>query len=152
MSADTYVRVSESDFDLAEEYQHLANSSKYGAVVTFCGLVRELVDDELTAMTLEHYPAMTRNALQVIIAQARKRWQLGPVRLIHRVGRLELNDQIVFVGVASAHRKDAFAAAQFIMDYLKNQAPFWKKEHTRAGSYWVAAKESDHRALKQWSE
>lgn len=148
----TSIKVTEEDFNVAIEYPLLASQPSCGAVVVFTGLVRELASGSLTGMTLEHYPGMTETALQDIVAKARQRWQLGPVRVIHRVGKLSLNEQIVFVGVASAHRKDAFAGAQFIMDYLKTKAPFWKKEHTSDGSYWVAAKESDDQAAQQWEQ
>ncbi|MFC0445409.1 molybdopterin synthase catalytic subunit MoaE [Pseudidiomarina halophila] len=146
------IRVQQHDFSVAEEYQRLTQASNCGAVVTFSGLVRELADTELEAMTLEHYPGMTEQVLAGLVEQARQRWQLGDVTLIHRVGRLTLNEQIVFVGVAAPHRKAAFAAAMFIMDYLKTQAPFWKQEHTAEGSYWVAAKDSDQQAAQNWQE
>ncbi|MGQ4277475.1 molybdopterin synthase catalytic subunit MoaE [Pseudidiomarina sp. E22-M8] len=144
------IRVQQADFDVAVEYQRLAQASNCGAVVTFAGLVRELEDAELEAMTLEHYPGMTEQVLEDLVEQAQHRWQLGRVTLIHRVGRLTLNEQIVFVGVAAPHRQAAFAAAMFIMDYLKTQAPFWKQEHTIERSYWVAAKDSDKEAVQAW--
>lgn len=146
------IRVQKADFDLATEYQWLAQASHCGAVVTFSGLVRELVDAELEALTLEHYPKMTEHVLKNLAEQAQQRWQLGNVTLIHRIGRLTLNEQIVFVGVAAPHRKAAFAAAMFIMDYLKTQAPFWKQEHTTTGTYWVVAKDSDKQAAQTWQE
>ncbi len=102
------------------------------------------------SMTLEHYPGMTESALAAILAEARQRWTLQAVRVIHRVGRLRPGDRIVFVGVASAHRSDAFAACEFIMDYLKTQAPFWKKEETTNGGHWVDARESDDVAVARW--
>ncbi|MFN3709714.1 MAG: molybdopterin synthase catalytic subunit MoaE [Alishewanella aestuarii] len=145
-----YVAVQSEDFSVASEYQQLRQDASCGAVVTFCGLVRELSDTTLYGMTLEHYPGMTEQALLDIANQAKTRWQLGQVRLIHRVGKLKTNEQIVFVGIASAHRAAAFAACEFIMDYLKNRAPFWKKEHTAAGDYWVEAKVSDKHALARW--
>jgi len=104
----------------------------------------------VTAMTLEHYPGMTEAALADIVAAARKRWELRGVRVIHRVGRLLPGERIVFVGVASAHRGDAFAACEFIMDYLKTQAPFWKKEETPEGGRWVDARTTDEHAAKRW--
>lgn len=146
------IRVQQDDFSVAKEYQRLAQASNCGAVVTFSGLVRELADTELEAMALEHYPGMTEQVLYGLVEQARQRWQLGDVTLIHRVGQLKLNEQIVFVGVAAPHRKAAFAAAMFIMDYLKTQAPFWKQECTSAGSCWVAAKDSDKQAAQSWQE
>lgn len=145
-----FVAVQTADFSVASEYQQLCRDASCGAVVTFSGLVRELSDNALYGMTLEHYPGMTEQALRDIAEQAKTRWQLGQVRLIHRVGKLKANEQIVFVGIASAHRAAAFAACEFIMDYLKNRAPFWKKEHTAAGDYWVEAKASDQQALARW--
>ena len=129
---------------------------KIGGLAVFVGLVREmhtrdgLHRERIEAMTLEHYPGMTEKALQDIAYKAKSRWDLGAVHIIHRVGHLKPNAQIVFVGVASAHRAAAFSACEFIMDYLKNQAPFWKKEHTTEADYWVAAKESDKSALSRW--
>lgn len=145
-----FVAVQAEDFCLASEYELLRQDARCGAVVTFSGLVRELHSAALSGMTLEHYPGMTEQALTDIATQAKARWQLGSVRLIHRIGRLTPNQQIVFVGVASAHRAAAFAACEFIMDHLKNRAPFWKKEHTAQGDYWVAAKASDQQALTRW--
>lgn len=150
MSVSVSVAVQQANFSVADEYAALSQNPQCGAVVTFSGLVRELADTQLQAMTLEHYPGMTERALHDIGQQALSRWQLGAVRIIHRVGRLTPNEQIVFVGIASAHRAAAFAAAQFIMDYLKNQAPLWKKEHTAAGDYWVEAKTTDQAAIKRW--
>lgn len=144
------VAVQTNDFSVADEYNSLRQLSHCGAVVTFTGLVRELNNNSLNAMTLEHYPGMTEHALTTIATQARQRWQLGSVRVVHRVGTLKPNEQIVFVGVASAHRAAAFAACEFIMDYLKNRAPFWKKEHTASGDYWVEAKQRDQDALQRW--
>jgi len=145
-----FVAVQADDFCLASEYDALRRQASCGAVVTFTGLVRELSDIALYGMTLEHYPGMTERALYEIGQQAQQRWQLGAVRIIHRVGTLKPNAQIVMVGIASAHRAAAFAACEFIMDYLKNRAPFWKKEHTSQGDYWVATKESDKLALARW--
>lgn len=147
---DVKIQVNEANFDVGDEYDRLADDPTFGAVVTFTGLVRELQGARLEAMTLEHYPAMTEQALAAIVHEAKVRWPLGRVTVIHRVGRLTLNEQIVFVGVASAHRNAAFAAAEFIMDYLKTRAPFWKKEHTDQGDYWVAAKTSDEQAAERW--
>lgn len=146
------VRVQELDFDLGAEYAALRSQAKdIGAIVTFSGLVREFDNGErLQAMSLEHYPGMTEKALQKIEQQARERWRLDQVSIIHRVGRLAAQEQIVFVGVSSAHRKDAFEAAQFVMDYLKTQAPFWKKEITDNGEQWVEAKSTDDEAAKRW--
>jgi molybdopterin synthase catalytic subunit len=121
-----------------------------GAVASFVGLVRK--DGEVSAMTLEHYPGMTEQALAEIVATARGRWQLRGVRVVHRVGRLLPGARIVFVGVASSHRGDAFSACEFIMDYLKTRAPFWKKEETPAGGRWVDARETDELAVRRWQD
>ena len=145
-----FVAVQSDDFCVASEYDELRQQANCGAIVTFSGLVRELSNNILHNMTLEHYPSMTEQALIAIAEQAKQRWQLGAVRIVHRVGTLKPQQQIVFVGIASAHRAAAFAACEFIMDYLKNQAPFWKKEHTAQGDYWVAAKVSDQQALARW--
>lgn len=142
------VSVQQADFDVGTEIAALsAGDPEAGAVASFVGLVR---GGAVVAMTLEHYPGMTEQALAEIVTQARGRWQIRRVRVIHRHGRLLPEDRIVFVGVASAHRHDAFAACEFIMDYLKTQAPFWKKEETPAGARWVDARESDDRALERW--
>ena len=145
-----FIAVQSDDFCVASEYDELRRQSGCGAIVTFSGLVRELSDNTLHSMTLEHYPGMTEQALSAIAEQAQQRWQLGAVRIIHRVGSLKPHQQIVFVGIASAHRAAGFAACEFIMDYLKNRAPFWKKEHTAQGDYWVEAKASDKQALARW--
>lgn len=142
------ISVQEADFDVGAEVAALsAGDDGAGAVASFVGLVR---GGDIQAMTLEHYPAMTEAALTDIVAQARERWQIRHVRVIHRVGRLLPGERIVFVGVSSSHRHDAFAACEFIMDYLKTQAPFWKKEETGEGARWVDARESDDRALERW--
>ncbi|KPD21834.1 molybdopterin synthase catalytic subunit MoaE [Idiomarina abyssalis] len=146
------VRVQQEDFDLATEYQRLAQNKQCGAVVTFTGLVRDSVEGGLRGLELEHYPGMTEKALTDIVEEAQKRWDLRGVTVIHRVGYLSLNEQIVMVAVASGHRQAAFSAASFIMDYLKTQAPFWKKEHTEEGEHWVEAKQSDQQAAEQWSQ
>ncbi|MGM0906297.1 MAG: molybdopterin synthase catalytic subunit MoaE [Pseudomonadota bacterium] len=145
------VRVQQEDFDLAAEYQRLAQNNQCGAVVTFTGLVRDSAEGGLRGLELEHYPGMTEKALAGIVEEAHKRWNLYGVTVIHRVGYLALNEQIVMVAVASGHRKAAFSAASFIMDYLKTRAPFWKKEHTEEGEHWVEAKQSDQQAAEQWS-
>ncbi|MDP1651574.1 MAG: molybdopterin synthase catalytic subunit MoaE [Rhodocyclaceae bacterium] len=142
------VSVQEADFDVGAEIAALsAGDTEAGAVTSFVGLVR---GGEIVAMTLEHYPGMTEPALAEIVTRARERWALRRVRVIHRVGRLLPGERIVFVGVASAHRHAAFAACEFIMDYLKTQAPFWKKEETSAGARWVDARESDDLAANRW--
>lgn len=146
------VSVREADFDCGAEIAALsAGDDGAGAVASFVGLVRGQ-GEGVAAMTLEHYPGMTEKALAEIVAAARGRWQLRRVRVIHRVGRLLPGDRIVFVGVSSAHRGDAFAACEFVMDYLKTRAPFWKKEETAAGARWVDARESDDSAAARWQE
>lgn len=146
------ISVQEADFDVGAEIAALsAGDVDAGAVASFVGLVRQdKHDGAVAAMTLEHYPGMTEQALAGIVDQARARWQIRNVRVIHRVGRLLPGERIVFVAVASAHRHDAFAACEFIMDYLKTRAPFWKKEDTAAGGRWVDARESDDRAANRW--
>ncbi|WP_372880720.1 molybdopterin synthase catalytic subunit MoaE [Psychromonas sp.] len=147
------IRVQTEDFSLQKEYDRLRQLSSVGAVVTFTGLVRDINQGEqVSSLTLEHYPGMTEKALSEIVSQARQRWDIQQCTLIHRVGELKLSDQIVFVGIACMHRQEAFAACEFIMDYLKTQAPFWKKESNSQGeSYWVDARESDTTALDKWS-
>ncbi|MBK8119010.1 MAG: molybdopterin synthase catalytic subunit MoaE [Sulfuritalea sp.] len=156
------VSVQEADFDPGAEIAALSlGRDDVGAVASFVGLVRadKVADggvgaDEaaaIAAMTLEHYPGMTEKALQAIVAEARGRWDLFGVRVIHRVGRLLPGDRIVLVAVASAHRGEALAACEFIMDYLKTRAPFWKKEETPDGGRWVDARTSDDRAAGRWS-
>lgn len=146
------VTVQTGDFCPSREYDALRNSGAgTGAVVTFTGLVRDSGD--LTAVTglfLEHYPGMTEQVIRDLIAQAESRWDIRKARVIHRVGQLDLQDQIVFVGIASAHRGDAFAACQFIMDALKTSVPFWKKELTDSGEHWVEQKASDRQQSEQW--
>ena len=151
------VSVQEADFDVWAETAALsAGRLDVGAVATFVGLVRadklSGAGSEVSAMTLEHYPGMTEKSLEAILAEAGGRWQLQGVRVIHRFGRLLPGDRIVFVGVASAHRGDAFAACEFIMDYLKTRAPFWKKEDTPEGGHWVDAREADDSAAARWAD
>jgi len=143
------VTVQKQDFNLSDELAQLIGSDgTAGAVISFTGLVRG--DDKLEALELEHYPAMTEMALQEIEQAARKRWELVDVRILHRFGRLALGEQIMMVAVSAPHRREAFEAADFIMDYLKSRAPFWKKEHGADGSNWVEAKASDEDDLKRW--
>ncbi|MGN6650661.1 molybdopterin synthase catalytic subunit MoaE [Trinickia sp.] len=146
------VRVQTEDFDLSTEIAALrAENPKIGAVVAFVGTVRDLNDGEdVAAMELEHYPGMTEKALEAIVEEARRRWPGSEVRIVHRVGKLEPLDQIVLAAATAAHRHDAFAACAFVMDYLKTQAPFWKKETTASGSRWVDARVSDDAALARW--
>ncbi|MCL2345012.1 MAG: molybdopterin synthase catalytic subunit MoaE [Desulfobulbus sp.] len=148
------VRVQEADFDIAAELALLrANDARVGALCSFVGLVRDINDGErVSGMTLEHYPGMTEKALEQIVFEARARWDIYDALVIHRVGPLEPLDPIVLVGVTSAHRAEAFAACEFIMDYLKTRAPFWKKEATADGGRWVDARETDDSAAKRWVE
>ncbi len=152
MSEHTYINVQQADFDVAEQYRLLAEGNKQdGAVVTFVGLVRDINEDQsVKSLTLEHYPGMTERSLTKIAEEAKQRWPLARVRIIHRVGTLELADQIVFVGVSSKHRKAAFAACEFIMDFLKTKAPFWKLEETQKGKKWIEAKSSDQQQADSW--
>ncbi|MGY8525255.1 molybdopterin synthase catalytic subunit MoaE [Paracidovorax citrulli] len=146
------VRVQRDDFDLGAEVAALrAGNAAIGAVAAFVGTVRDVNDGApVRAMELEHYPGMTEKALARIEDEARTRWALQGVTIIHRVGPLLPQDQIVLVAVASAHRGNAFAACEFIMDYLKSEAPFWKKESTPEGERWVDARVSDDAALARW--
>lgn len=146
------VRVQEADFDVGAELAALrAGDSRVGALASFLGLVRDLNDGaSVSEMTLEHYPGMTEKALEEIVAEARGRWELYDALVIHRVGPLKPCDQIVLVAVTSAHRGEAFAACEFIMDYLKTRAPFWKKEATPDGGRWVDARETDDSAADRW--
>lgn len=146
------VRIQEADFDLGVEITALRTGRKdIGAIASFIGLVRDFNEgDTVTGMHLEHYPAMTEKVLRQIIAQARSRWEITDVLIIHRVGTLLPGDQIVLVVTASAHRGEAFAACQFLMDFLKTQAPFWKKEQTSEGNRWVNTRESDQMATEKW--
>ena len=148
------VRVQEADFDLGAELAALRRDKpQIGALASFVGLVRELNDGAgVLELTLEHYPGMTEKALEEIVSEARRRWTLIDVLLIHRVGRLLPTDQIVLVAVASAHRGEAFAACEFIMDYLKTRAPFWKREVTAAGARWVEARLADEQAAERWRD
>ncbi|PHV06990.1 molybdopterin synthase catalytic subunit MoaE [Janthinobacterium sp. BJB412] len=146
------VRIQEWDFDLTAELAKLrADNPKVGAVVGFVGTVRDLNEGaEVAQMELEHYPGMTEQSITAIIEQARQRWPIYGALVIHRVGPLQPLEQIVLVAVTSAHRGEAFAACEFIIDYLKTEAPFWKKEQTPQGARWVDARVSDETALKKW--
>jgi molybdopterin synthase catalytic subunit len=146
------VRVQREDFDVGRELEALTvGRDDVGAVASFVGLVRSSNDGaQVHAMTLEHYPGMTEKALEDICAQAQARWDLIDTLVIHRVGALEPGDRIVLVGVSSAHRGEAFAACEFIMDYLKTRAPFWKREQTSEGARWVEARDSDEAAARGW--
>ncbi|NWK77713.1 molybdopterin synthase catalytic subunit MoaE [Aquitalea sp. LB_tupeE] len=146
------VRIQHEGFDCGAEIARLSGNPACGAVVSFSGLVRDYGDRQnIAALELEHYPGMTEKSLYAIIEQARQRWQLQAATIIHRVGRLALGEAIVLVVTASSHRKDAFAAAEFLMDFLKTEAPFWKKEIQQDGSvHWVEAKASDQHAAGRW--
>lgn len=149
----THVIVQEDDFSLDAEYQLLRKQQpeQTGAICTFTGLVREFGDrTDIQGMFLEHYPGMTEKCLYQLIQQAHEKWDIHFAKVIHRVGTLMLTDQIVFVGVSASHRADAFAACEYIMDYLKTDAPFWKKEITKESSAWVEAKSSDQDRKKKW--
>lgn len=153
------ISVQNEDFDFPFEYQQLRERSpQSGAIVMFVGLVRDFSENtQVSSMTLEHYPGMTENVLNDIAKQASQRWPLDGVRIIHRVGELHATDQIVLVGVSSAHRIAAYEASQFIMDILKTEAPFWKKESTQdqqgaAGERWVDAKTSDSKQAADWCD
>ena len=144
------VRVQSDAFDPGAELSSFAGGrTDIGAVVSFTGVVRD-TDDGLEAMEIEHYPGMTEKALAGIVEDAHARWPLADVLVIHRHGRLAPGEVIMMVATASAHRQAAFEAADFLMDYLKSRAPFWKKEHTGSGDDWVAAKDSDEAALGRW--
>lgn len=146
------VRVQQEDFDVGAEIARLrADNPKIGAVASFIGIVRDLNEGAAVgSITLEHYPGMTDKALTSIAEQAKTRWNLLDVLIIHRIGTLAPTDQIVLVVTTSSHRGDAFAACQFVMDYLKTEAPFWKKEVTAEGTRWVDARDSDVDARERW--
>ena len=146
------VRVQTGDFDISKEIALLRKDKPgIGAIASFIGVVRDLNEgDSVAEMTLEHYPGMTEKSVEGIITQARERWQVMDALVIHRIGTLKPLDQIVLVVVSSAHRGDAFAACEFIMDYLKTRAPFWKKEQTGSGARWVDARAADDAAAERW--
>ncbi|TFH73238.1 hypothetical protein E3V39_08390 [Gammaproteobacteria bacterium LSUCC0112] len=152
-----HISVQTNDFDLAAEYGLARQQSvNPGAIVCFSGLVRDVTQGQMhtgeqQTLTLEHYPGMTEQALTTIAQKAAVRWPLQAIRIIHRVGTLLPTDQIVLVVTSSAHRSAAFEAAEFIMDYLKTSAPFWKKQVAGAHSEWVASRESDYRAAERWT-
>ena len=148
------VRVQREDFDVGHEIARLRDGDpKIGAVAAFIGVARDLNDGEaVDTLTLEHYPGMTESALEDICAQARRRWDVIDILVIHRVGELRPTDQIVLVIVTGRHRGEAFAACEFVMDYLKTEAPFWKKETTPSGARWVDPRDSDEHARTRWKE
>ncbi len=145
------ISVQAETFDFGAEAQAFASGhTDMGAIVTFTGVVRDLEGDKLDRMVIEHYPGMTEKALAKIAAEAQERWQLGDALVIHRYGDLRPGDMIMMVATAAPHRKDAFEAAEYLMDYLKSRAPFWKQEFTADGAEWVAAKDADEDALDRW--
>ncbi len=148
------ISIQTEDFDCAAEYAALRDSGAgTGAIATFTGLVRDSGDkQDVSGLFLEHYPGMTEQVIAGLIEEASQRWDVRKARVIHRVGRLQLQEQIVFVGVCSAHRGDAFAACEFIMDALKTSAPFWKKELSEAGEHWVEQKASDVARGEAWGK
>ena len=148
------VRVQVPDFDAGQEIARMRTGNlRIGAIASFIGLVRDLNDgDNVGSLTLEHYPGMTESALETILAEARGRWDIVDALIVHRVGTLSPGDQIVLVVVASSHRGDAFAACEFVMDYLKTRAPFWKKEQTPQGARWVEARATDEQAAERWRQ
>ncbi|CAM3620542.1 molybdopterin synthase catalytic subunit MoaE [Polynucleobacter brandtiae] len=152
--SEAIIRIQEADFDLTGEISALRkNDPQVGAVVTFLGTVRDMNDgSQVRGMTLEHYPGMTEKALEDIVTQASARWDIRKALIIHRVGPLLPEDQIVLVAVTSAHRGEAFSACEFIMDFLKTDAPFWKKEETPEGGRWVDARVSDDAAIAKWDK
>lgn len=154
MQTTNKILIQSEPFDIeAIQHELRANNPSVGAVVTFLGLMREMNEgDQVSTMFLEHYPGMTENALAGILDEADRRWDLLGIRVVHRVGELKPMDAIVLVAVASAHRGEAFRACEFVIDYLKTRAPFWKKERTREGERWVSARHSDADAEKRWNE
>ena len=145
------VRVQSEPFDAGAELNAFATGRHdLGAIVTFSGVVRDTAEGGLRGMDIEHYPGMTERALQKIAQDAAERWSLGDVLVIHRYGPLAAGDIIMMVATAARHRKDAFEAAEYLMDYLKSRAPFWKKEQTAEGSDWVQSKDEDEQALTRW--
>jgi molybdopterin synthase catalytic subunit len=148
------VRVQTDDFDAGAEIAALRRgNAKIGAVASFIGVARDVNDgNSVSTLTLEHYPGMTEKALEGIAAEARARWDVIDILIVHRVGEIRPTEQIVLVAIAGAHRGEAFAACEFIMDYLKTRAPFWKKEQTGQGARWVDARESDDQAAERWQK
>ncbi len=153
MKAMNQIRIQSEPFDIAaiQEEMRAANPA-IGAVVTFLGQMRDINEgDQVSSMTLEHYPGMTEKALQAIVDEADQRWELMGIRVVHLVGELQPLDPIVLVAVASSHRGEAFQACEFVIDYLKTRAPFWKKESTADGERWVDARHGDSDAEERWS-
>ncbi|EAQ64118.1 molybdenum cofactor biosynthesis protein E [Marinomonas sp. MED121] len=150
------IKVQQDDFSVDQLYQALCDNNQTGAVAMFVGRVRDFNENDAqntdeALFELEHYPGMTEHNLQQIVDEAHKRWDLHDVQVVHRVGQIKVLDQIVFVGVSSSHRAEAFLACDFVMDYLKSRAAFWKKEIQSGKGEWVCAKESDEQSLERWS-
>ena len=153
-SIKVYIKIQNEDFDVSKETQKL-HERESGAIVNFIGLVREHTehnDEQIISMTLEHYPGMTESEIDKIIQKSIKKWELTGITVIHRVGKLFVSDQIVFVGVASKHRQNAFDACNFIMDWLKTKAPFWKIEESKSERKWVESRQSDEDAIYKWKK
>ncbi|SUC09788.1 molybdopterin synthase catalytic subunit MoaE [Pasteurella canis] len=149
--SDIQITVQEQAFDQNAVYHWLSEQNSVGATVIFVGKVRDLnLGNTVSSLYLEHYPAMTEKALHEIVTQAQVRWDIQRVAVIHRIGLLQTGDEIVLVGVSSAHRRDAYQANEFIMDFLKSKAPFWKKEQTDKGEHWIESRDSDQEALTRW--
>lgn len=147
----TLIQVQQDPFDQNAIYKWLSEQHSVGATTLFVGKVREMnLGDSVSGLYLEHYPAMTEKALREIVDEARSRWELQRVAVIHRIGQLYTGDEIVLVGVSSAHRGNAYHANEFIMDYLKTKAPFWKRETTDHGDRWIEGRESDQEAANRW--
>lgn len=146
------VRIQQADFDPGAEHEAIRRRAPgCGALVSFVGCVRDLADDgEVTALELEHYPGVTERSVEAVAREALERWSLGAVTVVHRVGRLDAGARIVLVLTASAHRRAAFEAADFVMDHLKTRAVFWKKEHRRDGARWIRSRDDDHAAAARW--
>jgi len=154
MNSPYTIEVSHDNFNVGKLHQSLHNAN-LGAIVTFTGTVRDLIGDDgqaqnTQALIIDHYPAMCKKVLSDLCEEALKRWDIGEILITHRVGKLERGEQIVFVGVSSKHRKEAFLACDFLMDFLKTKAPFWKQETQNDETFWVDAKDSDKQQLKKW--
>ena len=153
-SIKVYIKIQNEDFDVSKETQKL-HERESGAIVNFIGLVRDHTehnDEQIISMTLEHYPGMTESEIDKIVQKSIKKWELTGITVIHRVGKLFVSDQIVFVGVASKHRQNAFDACNFIMDWLKTKAPFWKIEESKSERKWVEYRQSDENAIYKWKK
>ena len=153
-SIKVYIKIQNEDFDVSKETQKI-HDNESGAIVNFIGLVRDHTehnDEQIISMTLEHYPGMTESEIDKIVQKSIKKWELTGITVIHRVGKLFVSDQIVFVGVASKHRQNAFDACNFIMDWLKTKAPFWKIEESKSERKWVKYRQSDKNAIYKWKK